>query len=124
MSRIAYGFPPTRPMARRIACPISMGHYLRSLVLDRQGLFGYPRRTMTTANRTGFQPLLRLWAYRRGVAAFIANRTSMPFIQCQDVVEWNWHILIDAYDEGARFQEAGQRILHIGERAPGRPSTH
>jgi hypothetical protein len=37
MSRIAHGFPPTRPLARplarRIACPISMGHYLRSLVL-------------------------------------------------------------------------------------------
>ncbi len=30
MSRIARGFPPTRPLARRIACPISMGHYQRS----------------------------------------------------------------------------------------------
>ncbi len=29
MSRIARGFPP----ARRIACPISMGHYQRDLVL-------------------------------------------------------------------------------------------
>ncbi|MEE9250963.1 MAG: hypothetical protein V3U93_07540, partial [Alphaproteobacteria bacterium] len=29
MSRIACGFPPTR----RIACPISMGHYQRDLVL-------------------------------------------------------------------------------------------
>ncbi len=26
MSRIARGFPPTRPLARRIACAISMGH--------------------------------------------------------------------------------------------------
>ncbi len=89
----------------------------------RQGLFGDPRRTMTTANRTGFKPFLRLWAYRRGVAAFIANRTRMPFIQCQDVVEWNWHILIDAYDEGARFQEAGRRILRAGSRVPGQPSA-
>ncbi len=32
MSGIARGFPPTRPLARRIACPISMGHYQRSLV--------------------------------------------------------------------------------------------
>ncbi len=32
MSRIARGFPPTRPLARRIACAISMGHYQRSLV--------------------------------------------------------------------------------------------
>ncbi len=40
MSRIARGFPPTRPLtrplarplARRIACPISMGHYQRDLV--------------------------------------------------------------------------------------------
>ncbi len=32
MSRIACGFPPTRPLARRIACAISMGHYQRSLV--------------------------------------------------------------------------------------------
>ncbi len=32
MSRIARGFPPTRPVARPIACPSSMGHYQRSLV--------------------------------------------------------------------------------------------
>ncbi len=32
MSRIARGFPPTRPLARRIACAISMGHYQRDLV--------------------------------------------------------------------------------------------
>ncbi len=32
MSRIARGFPPTRPLARRIARAISMGHYQRSLV--------------------------------------------------------------------------------------------
>ena len=32
MSRIARGFPATRPVARAIACPISMGHYQRSLV--------------------------------------------------------------------------------------------
>ncbi len=36
MPRIARGFPPTRPLARRIACPISMSHYQRSLVSDRQ----------------------------------------------------------------------------------------
>ncbi len=28
------GFPPTRPLARRIACPISMGQYQGPLVLD------------------------------------------------------------------------------------------
>ncbi len=33
MPRRTRGFPPTRPLARRIACPISMGHYQRSLVL-------------------------------------------------------------------------------------------
>ena len=33
MSRIARGFPATHPVARPIACPISMGHYQRSLVL-------------------------------------------------------------------------------------------
>ena len=59
-------------------------------------------------------PILRLGRYRRGVAAFIANRTSIPFAQCLDIVEWNWRILIDAYDEGARFQEAGRRILATG----------
>ncbi len=32
MSRIARGFPPIRPLARRIACTISMGHYQWSLV--------------------------------------------------------------------------------------------
>ncbi len=35
MSRIARGFPPTRPMARAFACPISMGHYQAPLVLGR-----------------------------------------------------------------------------------------
>ncbi len=33
MSRRTRGFPPTRPLARRIARAISMGHYQRSLVL-------------------------------------------------------------------------------------------
>ena len=32
MPRIARGSPPARPMARRIAHAISMGHYQRSLV--------------------------------------------------------------------------------------------
>ena len=32
MPRIARGPPPARPMARRIAHAISMGHYQRSLV--------------------------------------------------------------------------------------------
>ncbi len=32
MRCIAGGFPSTRPMARRIACPISMGHYQGPLV--------------------------------------------------------------------------------------------
>ncbi len=78
---------------------------------------------MTTLQPTRIKPFLRLWSYRRGVAAFIANRTRLPFIRCQDVVEWNWHILIDAYDEGARFQEAGRRILRAGERLPDRPAA-
>ncbi len=33
MSRIACGFPPPRPLARRSACAISMGQYQRSLIL-------------------------------------------------------------------------------------------
>ncbi len=33
MPRIAGGFPPGRPLARRIARAISMGHYQRDLVL-------------------------------------------------------------------------------------------
>ncbi len=32
MPRIACGSPPARPLARRIALAISMGHYQRSLV--------------------------------------------------------------------------------------------
>ncbi len=32
MPRIACGLPPARPLARRIAHAISMGHYQRSLV--------------------------------------------------------------------------------------------
>ncbi len=42
MSRIARGFPPTRPLARRIACAISMGHYQRSLVLAFGPAHGFP----------------------------------------------------------------------------------
>lgn len=57
------------------------------------------------------KPIFRLWRYRQGAAAFIANRTRIPFGQCLEIVELNWHILADAYDEGARFQEAGRRIL-------------
>ncbi len=37
MSRRTRGFPPTRPLARRIACTISMGHYQRSLVSGPAG---------------------------------------------------------------------------------------
>ncbi len=33
MSRRTRGFPPARPLARRIACPISMGHYQGPLAL-------------------------------------------------------------------------------------------
>ncbi len=33
MTRSTRGFPPTRPLARRIACAISMGHYQGPLVL-------------------------------------------------------------------------------------------
>ncbi len=32
MSRRTRGFPPARPLARRSACPISMGHYQRDVV--------------------------------------------------------------------------------------------
>jgi hypothetical protein len=75
---------------------------------------------MTSENRSALKPFLRLWSYRRGAAAFLANRTRIPFVQCLDIVEWNWPILIDAYDEGARFQEAGRRIMAIGEGMPRR----
>jgi hypothetical protein len=74
---------------------------------------------MTAETKLRTKQILGLWRYRRGAAAFIANRTHISFIQCQDIVEWNWHILIEAYDEGARFQEAAQRILAAGDLAPG-----
>ncbi len=73
---------------------------------------------MTSDQGSGFKPFLRLWRYRQGVAAFLANRTRVPFGQCLDIVEWNWPILIDAYDEGARFQEAGRRIICAGDSVP------
>ncbi len=44
MSRIARGFPPTCPLARRIACAISMGHYQGPLVLTKGNRFP-PART-------------------------------------------------------------------------------
>ncbi len=51
MSRRTCGSPPTRSLARRIACPISMGHYQRSLVFigcslpeaDNSLVIPYPR---------------------------------------------------------------------------------
>lgn len=66
---------------------------------------------MNEACRPALKPMFRLWKYRQGVAAFIANRTRIPFGQCLEIVEVNWQILVGAYDEGARFQEAGRRIL-------------
>lgn len=56
-------------------------------------------------------PFFRIGSYRRGVAAYVANRSQVPFIQCLDIVEWNWPILVDAYDAGERFQDAGLKIL-------------
>jgi len=56
-------------------------------------------------------PFFRIGSYRRGVAAYVANRSHVPFAQCLDIVEWNWPILVDAYDAGERFQDAGLRIL-------------
>ena len=75
---------------------------------------------MTAGTEFRTKAILGLWRYRRGAAAFVANRTRIPFVQCRDIIEWNWHILIEAYDEGARFQEAGRRILAAGQMTPGR----
>ena len=49
MSRIARSFPATRPLARRIARAISMGHYQRSLVLGsaRASACGRPAAPFT-----------------------------------------------------------------------------
>ena len=47
MSRIARGFPATRPLARRIACPISMGHYQGPLGIKRRALVLRARGYMT-----------------------------------------------------------------------------
>jgi hypothetical protein len=70
---------------------------------------------MTAGAEFRTKALLGLRCYRRGAAAFIANRSRIPFVQCRDIVEWNWHILVEAYDEGARFQVAGRRILAAGD---------
>ncbi len=61
--------------------------------------------------RAESKPFFRIGRYRRGVAAYVANRSQAPFVECLDIVEWNWPILVDAYDAGERFQEAGRRIL-------------
>jgi hypothetical protein len=75
---------------------------------------------VTAATEFRTKPILGLWHYRLGTAAFIANRTLIPFGQCRDIVEWNWHILVEAYHEGVRFQDAARRILAAGDLAPGR----
>ncbi len=84
---------------------------------------GVEARNVTAGTEFRTKAILGLWRYRRGAAAFIANRTRIPFVQCRDIIEWNWHILIEAYDEGARFQEAGRRILVAGQMTPGRLRT-
>ncbi len=61
MSRIARGFPPTR----RIACPISMGHYQRSLVS------GLP--AVMPKKKKHFDTFLRCLDYRK-VNSRSANR--------------------------------------------------
>ncbi|HEX9790251.1 MAG TPA: hypothetical protein VGA60_06285 [Kiloniellales bacterium] len=76
------------------------------------------------------KPFFRIGTYRRGVAAYVANRSAVPFVQCLDIVEWNWPILVDAFDAGERFQQAGARILTAmlgqptadGQRRPARHS--
>ncbi len=78
---------------------------------------------MTAGTDFPTKAILSLWRYRRGAAAFIANRTRIPFNQCRDIVEWNWPILVEAHDAGARFQEAGRRIMAAGGLAPGRLRT-
>ncbi len=83
----------------------------------------FESRDMTTGAEIRTKAILGLWRYRRGAAAYIANRSRLPFVQCRDIVEWNWHILVHAYDEGARFQEAGRRILAAGDLTPGRFRT-
>ena len=79
---------------------------------------GVEARDVTAGTEFRTKAILGLWRYRRGAAAFIANRTHIPFAQCRDIIEWNWHILIEAYDEGARFQDAGRRILAAGQLIP------
>ncbi|MFQ6018755.1 MAG: hypothetical protein ACE5KF_11240 [Kiloniellaceae bacterium] len=60
------------------------------------------------------KPIFSLTTYGRGIAAFIANRTEIPFPACRDIVAWHWPLVVEAYDEGARFQEAGSRIMATG----------
>jgi hypothetical protein len=64
------------------------------------------------------KPIFRLGKYRQGVAAFIANRTRIPYGTCLDIVEWNWPTLAEAYHEGASFQDAGRRILRTAGTVP------
>ena len=53
MPRRTRGFPPTRPLARRIACPISIGHYQRSLVLS---VFAKEKRDADGETSNGIAP--------------------------------------------------------------------
>jgi len=64
-----------------------------------------------STRRAARRPFFRIGTYRRGVAAYVANRSQVPFGECLDIVEWNWPILVDAFDAGERFQVAGARVL-------------
>jgi len=93
-----------------------------------------PVEDLMSSPSARYKPFFRIGTYRRGVAAYVANRAAAPFAQCLDIVEWNWPILVDAYDAGERFQQAGARILTAmrGQTAPGtrtqgdkrRPARH
>jgi hypothetical protein len=61
------------------------------------------------------RPVLRRRKYRLAVAAFITNRTSLSFDESLAVVEWEWPILMEAYEAGDRFQAAGERIMQAAE---------
>ena len=69
----------------------------------------FESRDMTAGTDFPTKAILSLWRYRHGAAAFIANRTRIPFNQCRDIVEWNWPILVEAHDAGARFVSALSR---------------
>ncbi len=104
MPRIAGGFPPTRPMARRIACPISRGHYQGPLVL------GVARNGPAALERAS------TYFHRR-----VTHLTALRVLQARSVVRRDGGASQGPRDDSVRARKAARRVVFHGHRRASPP---